>query len=270
MIIELLNGTRFDIANYGLGVEDYDIPSVEMEHTVVDVDGSNSTLIIGTRFKGRTIPVIFAYLASDYHDYLLLRNELNALFTRKEAFYIIFKDEPHKRWLVKTATQFSTVKDLETVGSMPVNFLCAKSFAESIATTQALKEWDVDNWAWDGTIDWDEELKYVFTSNDFIVKNLGNIEIDPCEHELEIVLKGTFPSNVKITNQTTGEVYQYNRPLSPTDELRISGICTFRNGISDFRNTNYKLLTLAVGDNIFTVEGGTLTSIAFNFRFLYK
>ena len=37
MIIELLDGTRIDIAEYSLAVEDYEIPSVEIEHTAVSV-----------------------------------------------------------------------------------------------------------------------------------------------------------------------------------------------------------------------------------------
>jgi len=170
---------------------------------------------------------------------------------------------------VKVANQY-TIPPNPPMQSYTVDFLPFNDCAESVATTQTLKEWDVDKWAWDGTIDWDEDLQYSFAANNFVVKNLGNVVIDPREHELEIVLKGVFSNNVKITNHTTGEVYQYNRALSSTDELKIKGIRTLRNGVSDFKNTNKKLLTLATGNNSISVEGGTVNSIAFNFRFLYK
>lgn len=273
MIIELLNGTRFDISDYSLGVEDYEIPSVEIAHTVVNITGRNSPIITETNFNGRTIRVDFVYLAYDYGDYPLLRDELNALFIRKEAFYITFKDQPFKRWLVKTASQFATQKELEILGSMPVNFLSVKGFSESVGTSldlQNRKEYDVDLWGYGMGIERDKEYFYQFMTEQFDLTNIGNVTIDPCEHELEIVFRGIFSNFMRITNHTTGEIYQYNRSLAATDELKVIGVRTFRNGISDFRNTNKKLITLAPGKNSITVEGGTLASIAFKFRFLYK
>jgi len=269
MIIELLNGATYDIADYSLKRLYHRIPSLEIEHTTASVEGRDGDIFLGTRFSGRTISVELLYMARDIYDYYLLRDELNGLFARKEAFYIIFKREPYKRWKVRLAQQFET-EPSPSMRSFTVNFICESIYAESVATTADSKEWDIDKWGWNNTLNWEDDFAYSFSNSSFVVKNLGNVPIDPREHEIEIIVKGDFPNGLTITNQTTGEVYQYNNPLSSTDVLKISGIRTFFNEISSFKNTNKKLLTLTTGNNAITVEGGTLTSIAFVFRFLYK
>lgn len=269
MIIELLNGTRYDIDDYNLKRLFHRIPSAQISHTLSSVEG-RSDIITSSKLNNRTISVELLYESYDIYDYYLLRDELNALFTRKEPFYIMFKREPYKRWKVRLASQFDT-EPHPYMQSFVVDFVTENVCAESVQTTlELLKEWDANQHAWNNTITWDDDIQYSFATNNFVVKNLGNEIIDPCEHELEIILKGNFASNVKITNHTTGDIYQYKRTLSSTDELKIIGVRTFRNGASDFKNTNYQLLTLAPGINNISVEGGTLTSIAFNFRFLFK
>ena len=246
MKIELLDGTEIDIAEYSLGVEDYNIPSVEIEHQTALVDGLDNHIVTQTKFTGRTISVVFCYVADDYADYVLLRRRLNGLFARKEPFYIKFKDDSSIRWKVRLATQFVTEKELENIGSMSVDFRCEKLYAESI---------DVN--------------EYTFNTANFIVKNTGTETVDPRESQLDITLKGVFAKQVKMTNKTTGDVFIYNGALTATDTLKLTGIRTLKNDVSVLKNTNKKLITLNPGDNNFTIEGGTVTSIVFDFKYLY-
>lgn len=268
MIIELLNGTRYDIANYSLKRLFHRIPSAEIFHSLSPVEG-RSDIITSSKFNNRIISVELLYESYDIYDYYLLRDELNALFARTEPFYIIFKREPYKRWKVRLSNQFN-IEPHPRMQSFNVEFLTDNVCAESVATTADLKEWDVDKWGWNGTISWDEDLQYNFASNNFVVKNLGNAAIDPRQNELEIVIKATASSYLQITNTTTGEVFQFNGPLTANDTLILRGIRSLKNDVSVFRNTNHKVLTLAPGPNDFQITGGTLTSITFNFRFLYK
>lgn len=275
MIIELLNGTQIDTADYNLYLkEPPKIPSVEISHQTENVAGRDGLIFIETKFSGRTIPVDFIYESVDTIDYILLRSELNALFAMKEAFFIIFKDEPYKRWKVRLASSINLEpEEIEIVGEVHVDFICENIFAESIATTLEMenkKEWDADIFGWNNTITWDDELNYTFTNPYFNVKNLGNVDIDPRQHDLIITIKGDFSNGLTLANNTTNEVYEYNGSLTTSDTLVIEGIRTLKNSISDFGNTNKKLITLAVGDNHMEILGGTLSSISFNFRFLYK
>jgi len=265
----LKNGRELLISDYSLKLLKYYIPSVSIEHQSTEVDGRDGPIFTSTRFSGRTITAKFMYKAFDYHDYKLFIADINMLFSRKEYFYIIFAPEPGNRWKVRLANSYQPNELLRKVGELEIQFICENIYAESVPTTLDLKEWDIDRWAWGMGLDWDEDLAYSFNSNLFTIKNYGNVAVDPRRNDLEITLKGVFNNSVTITNHTTGEVYQLNDSLSSSDELKISGIQSFKNGISVFKNTNKKLLSLAVGVNNFSVSGGTVHSIVFNFRFLY-
>lgn len=268
MIFQRLDGTMYDISNYGLTRLYHNIPSSDIEHNTVSIDG-RGPIITSSTIGQRTISVDMLFQVADIYDYYLLRDEVNSLFLLEESFYIIFKREPYKRWLVKVADGYK-LPPHPKAGTFTVNFRTQNRYAESIATTLDIKEWDIDKWGWNGTIGWDEDLRYRFTTNIFSVNNLGNVKIDPREHQLDIIVKGNFPSHFKLINTTTADAYQYNGPLTSSDELKMSGISTFKNGISSFKNTNKKLISLAPGINNLVIEGGTINSISFNFRFLNK
>jgi len=268
MIIELSNGKKLDIANYSLKRLFHHIPSVSISHNTEQVDGRDGLLFLETTFDSRIITVEFLYESYDIYDYYLIRDEINALFTRKESFYITFKNEPYKRYLVRLNQAFEVEPD-QYMNSFTVEFTCVNVFGESVASTLSKKEWDIDAWAWNGQITWDDNLTYSFNTNSFTVVNIGNVDINPRQSDLNIVLKGSFSSSVTITNQTTGDFYTYNGSLGANDTLTIKGVQSFKNGTSVFRNTNKELITLQTGANNFTIHGGTVSSISFDFRFLY-
>ncbi|MFY0518166.1 distal tail protein Dit [Lysinibacillus sp. UGB7] len=266
----LKDGRELLMSDYSLKLLKYFIPSVSIEHQSSVMDGSDGAIFTNTRFGGRTITAKFMYKAFDYHDFKLFIADINALFARKEHFYIIFDAEPGKRWKVRLAESYSPNELLRKVGELEIKFICENLYAESVATTSDLKEWDIDKWQWGMGIDWDDDLSYAFSSNNFTVENYGNVAIDPRQHELEIILIGSFSNSVTITNRTTGETYQFNGSINgSTDTLILRGIQSFKNGTSALKQTNKKLLSLAVGENSFQVTGGTVYSIVFNFRFLY-
>lgn len=268
MIIELLNGTRFDIADYNLKRLYHYIPSATIEHNSVSIDG-RSDIILNSKINNRVISVDFIYQSEDIFDFYLLREEINALFLREESYYIIFKNEPHKRWLVKVNNQYN-LQPNQRLESFTVEFITLNSYAESIATTQTLKEWDIDSWSWNGAIDWDDGYNYSFNQNNFIVKNLGNVTVDPRYSFLEVNIEGNFNSFIDIFNSSTRQSFRADLSMRDGDVLKLTGIRTLLNNTSILRNTNRNLITLLPGDNVFTVEGGTISNISFDFRFLYK
>jgi len=269
MIIELLNGKKLDIADYNLKRLFHYIPSISLQHSVEMVDGHDGGIFTESQFTERVITVELLYESRDIQDFYLLRDEINALFTRKESFYIIFKGEPYKRYLVKLNQGF-TIEPNMHMNSFEVEFTCVSLFGESTATTTKLKkEWDSNQWAWNGQITWEDDISYKYATNDFVVHNLGSAQINPRQSDLKITLQGTFPNGITIKNQTTNEEYKYTQPLTTGDTLVLDGIRTLKNGQSDFKNTNKKLVTLSVGDNRFLIEGGTISNIEFDFRFLY-
>lgn len=268
MIIELMDGRQLDIADYNLKRLRHHIPSITVSNLTDVVDGRDGNVFLESTFDSRTIRVELLYESYDIEDYYTIRDEVNALFVRKQPFYIIFKGEPYKRYKVRLSGSFELEPD-QHMNSFIVSFICEDLFGESIATTKSIKAWDSGTWGWNGAITWDDDLTYSFNSNSFTVHNLGNVHINPRQSFLEITLKGSFTSQVTITNHTTGNIYTYNGGLTTSDTLLLKGIQSFKNGTSVFRSTNKKLISLGVGDNQFTVAGGTVSSIDFDFRFLY-
>lgn len=270
MILQLLDGTSFDTSDYNLKRLFHRIPSSQINHNIVAVEG-RSDIILNSQLNNRTISVEFLFETYDIYDFYALRDRLYELFVRTESFYIIFKREPWKRWKVKLANQFE-LEPSPNMGSFTVEFITENTNAESVFTSlEFVKEWDVNQHAWNGMLDWDSEAPvYNFNTNSFVVQNLGNGTIDPRSNELEIIVTGEFLNDITITNETTGDIYKYNLSLDDTDTLRLSGIQSFRNDVSVFGSTNKRLITLSPGDNLFTIEGGTVSNISFNFRFQYK
>lgn len=270
MIIQLLDGTSLDIADYNLKRLFHRIPSPTIDHNFVSVDGS-SDIITNSKMNSRVISVEFLYSPSDIYDFYYLRDMMNELFFRTEEFYIIFKREPYKRYKVKLNQQFQ-LEPTPNMGTFTVDFINTSGYSESTyKSIDLVKEWDADVLHWGGNFDWDAELpKYQFNTTSFSVYNLGNIKVDPRQHDLEIEVAGSFGSFMTIQNNTTNEVYVYNRPIPTGTEFKISNIRTLRNGTSDFANTNKKLITLAPGKNDIVITGGIVNSVIFDFRFLYK
>lgn len=272
MIIQLLDGTQINIADYSLKRLSHRIPSLGANHSTASIDGRNGVLFLESLFNERIITVDFLYKVNDIHEFYELRYKVNALFARTEPYYLIFKNEPQKRWLVRLNSNFELPPDPQ-IETFTVQFVCENVFAESIYTTLEMehrKELGLNPLGGDDYYVGFDEFAYTFTDDKFNVKNLGNIVVDPREHELVIWIQGDFPNGFTVTNQTTGEIYEYHGSLLSDDILIIDGIRTLKNDLSDFANTNKKLITLNIGDNHMQIEGGTLSSISFNFRFLYK
>lgn len=270
MIIELLDGTRFDISDFHLKRLFHRIPTVSIEHTINSVDG-RPDLITKSKLNLRTISIELLYDTDNIYDFYFLRDQMSFLFVRSEPYYIIFKREPYKRYLVKLADGFS-IEPKPNMNSFTVNFVTQKIYAESIfRTTQLTKEWDNGQYSWDSGIDWDSgPPQYVFNANEFTVNNYGNKTIDPREDYFIVLIRGNFNNFIRIRNLDTGDLYEYYRNLNDSIELRLDGIRTLRDGQSDFASTNRNLITLRPGINRFSIEGGQITSAVFDFRFLYK
>lgn len=271
MIIEFLDGSRVDLANYNCKCLKPFIPSVTRNPVFNSVDG-RYPILTQVNKDIRLLKVELMIKTRDITDFYLLRDELNELFFRHPQFFIMHKKRPSLRWLVTMESPIEITPKTVRLNSFLVNFTCVRENAESIGTCldlQNRKEWDVNLWSWGMGLDWDKEYRYEHSSNNFVIDNVGNVAIDPCEHELEITIKATTSSFLEIKNDSTGDIYRYNGSLTTNDVLILKGVQSFKNGVSVFKNTNKKLLTLGIGSNQFTVTGGTIASISFNFRFLY-
>src|SRR5699024_1486702 len=108
--------------------------------------------------------------------------------------------------------------------------------------------------------------KYVFEENNFSVYNAGNVEIEPESMYINIIVSG-LNGEIEIKNLTTGQLFKLEKPFKGILELK--GMSTKMNGTNIFRDTNKRLINLAVGKNDFEVTGN-FKDITFDFKYYYK
>lgn len=238
------------------------------------IEGYDGVMETYTQINTRFIETQMQVEAYDTAHLESIRNKIYALFNPVEEFYFIRDVDPFKRYKVKVAelTGLEYEEGSLEDGYFTVTFEMFNPYAESVGTSLDLankKTWEAGLWGWDMGLNWDESYSYTFNTSSFVVKNIGNVMIDSCQNNLEVTLQGSFPNGVRIINHTTSDIFEYHEALSASDVLKLSGIRVFKNDVSALKATNKKLLTLAIGDNHITIEGGTVSSIVFNFRFLY-
>ncbi|TKI50601.1 phage tail domain-containing protein [Lysinibacillus tabacifolii] len=295
-----VNGEEIVLSHERFVTQDIIVSPIEIKRDIADVERRAGAINELVKYGTRTIQLQLMFIAKDHSDFETLENRAFDLFTDLEPYYL-YKAIPTKQ---STMYEFELPgkqwgRELDFIPS-EVAFLYGKRYfvinsnmsevaqdgltgrftveletyqlpyAESAATLKDLKLWDANKWEWNQGLTWDEDLQYKFTANNFTVKNLGNVKIDPRESELKITIKATASSYLEFKNNTTSEVFRFNGALTGTDTLVLNGIHTYKNGANAILNTNKKPLTLVPGNNVFSVSGGTVQSIEFDFRFLYK
>ncbi len=296
-ILETMDGVRHDLTKYGvpiLKVAPIDI--VYNSENITGRAGRNRT----ERYHGvRKLQLTLIVQAKDITDTELLTDQLADILDGDEEFYI-YQQLMTKGYGFEMPGQLSFTGALDAVEWTPLMYkrwkverinndaiewkgLKGKRVIEfetsdlpygetPFSSMQLLdKEWDLEQISWGLGFNWDENSpQFTFASNNFKVKNYGQITINPRYMPLRIVLRGNFLSGVTISNQTTGDTFTYNGALSTNDTLVIDGVNYLKNSHQITGQTNMKLITLKRGDNQFSIQGGTVTSVSFDFPFYFK
>lgn len=111
---------------------------------------------------------------------------------------------------------------------------------------------------------------YTFTSNEFYLWNGGNVEIDPRNMPLKIIIENvTSSGNFSIESFTNGDKFVYKEPLN-NQTLVLDGAKTLIGVNNMKRNTNRGLLRIRKHRNLINIKNGTFSKIRFEFPFFYK
>lgn len=271
LIFEKKDGTRYALNDFGIRVVEFEPESLESLNETTLIPGSHYiTTPVG--YGVRMINASFRIHSKDLIDYALFRMEIFNLFVQDDDFYIIDEKDLSLRWHVRSDGKFSLDRALRT-GNFDISFLCINPYAISDKSTLELngkKLWDENLFYWNGVIDWDSELKYIFNRNNFDVSNLGNAVIDSRNQKFVLRIKALTSSGITIKNVTTGDEYIFNGTLGTNDTLVINGTRSFKNGVSVFRDTNRSALTMKPGVNTFEITGAAVQEISFDFNYLFK
>jgi hypothetical protein len=266
-IIQRLNGAIYNLEDYGIITRDLAISSPGSRSYSEVIEGRPGAVGLGIDYDVRKINASFYMKAVDYDDYALLRDEVFRILRTDEVFYLTESRNPGKRWLVKIETPF-TVDQQGLYGFFDVEFTADNPFAESIGTTLDPLTFDTDLWQiGQGIIE--DGLEYTHTTSTFRIYNLGDTTVNPRQHPLVITYTGAS-TNLKIKNVTTGEEWAYTGTSASGNNIKLDGVRSTKNGLSIFRDTNRKVISLVPGWNDFAITGasGSFT-VSFDFRFYY-
>lgn len=257
-----------DERSMGLRVIDFYPESPEPITTTSRMEGVDGYIDHGTVYDGRTLHAQIRVVAPDIYDLALIRNDLFRIFDSREEFYLISDEEPKKQWRVKYTSPFSLSRRSLLYRTFNITFRSPSAYSESIGSLLDPYTFDSELWQFGMNIPM-EDFKYIHNTRTFSIWNLGDKEVNPRHDMLQIFYKGAS-NNLRITNTTTGDVWEYYGTSQAGDTITLDGVFSRKNGVSIFGNTNRKLIRLTPGENKFALSGTVgQFEISFDFRFLY-
>ncbi|MEH7249169.1 phage tail domain-containing protein [Neobacillus niacini] len=252
------NGQIIDHRDVGVECLSFEKDSVEHLNDYESLEGMHGLIPLTTKFGGRHLRAVFYVEKENHLEYELVKNEIFRLFTTKTEMTIIDSRQPDRQWNVKVSNTFSVNRVNQRSGQFVVDFLSSSAFAESTNSTLNMVLAQISG---------SKEQKYKHTTSAFEVLNDGDETINPRHFPLVISFKGVS-TNLEIKNLTTGDTWTCAGTTAVSDVVELDGIRFTKNGLSIFRDTNRKLITLAPGWNLVQLAGASGSfEISFDFRF---
>lgn len=269
IIFQKTDGTVFDLDQLGFRVKKFDVPTTNYNYNYQQI-GQYGAKMTGVQAQQLVIPLTLNVLAIDSNDLFLQRMKLNRLLQSHESFYVYDAANKAIRWEVY-AEPVSVNRDNSfwRASNVQINLDCPNGYAESSYTTQELSK-DTGKGIGLGMGLFRNEWQYTFTNQtSFEFLNAGVIKLTAEEHPVTIDFQGDAPNGITITNQTTGQSFQYKNALKASDKLSIQGVMPTINDVQNYDAGNHGFLDFETGINKITITGATNFTIKFDTRFYY-
>lgn len=242
MTIHHQDGQQYTTDVLGLKMVDLKIPSTQYEFISEGIESGVGSVVVDTFLREKTMTAIFDFYYSDIEDLRLFETQLSRVFSVGKQISIVESPTPWKMYNV-FAKPYNLDRGNGVKGRIEVPFLLPTGLAESINSTKVMHVLNPG-------------------SNTIRFDNTGTFEIDQRNRaEMKIKFSNGVSENLRITNFTTNDVWQYNGPLTTNDVVLLSHYTTFVNGVNRFRNTNKAVITLAPGENVIQISGILSTTI---------
>lgn len=263
---------------YPVGVTplDFLVSSISKERYTSSREGKPGNVDYGFDYKDREVTLQF-YLEHAFgeYDYLLMRDEINALFDSYEYFYIINDDLPTRRLKVTFNDSFTPERIKQTnMATLEVKAtILGHPFFQTTYTTQQIEDFGFE--ALENKFGLADSIhidypNYAFNQNSFSLWNGGNVWIDYRNMDLLITVENLKTSgNFQIQNLTTQDTFIYKEKIDG-QSLTLNGPLIFVGPNNMLRNTNREFIRLGPGLNQFKIIGGTFDKIKFDFRYHFK
>lgn len=227
------------------------------------MDGSR---LVSTSYSTRELKMEILFKGLDEADAMLAYDALQRFLISRDPYWICFDNWPQRMYYVKAKLATPSFTS-DHVWTCEVTFTDLIGLSRSVGTTQEPVLGFGNNLPM-------QKPQYTFNNNAFTVVNHSDVMIDPERrgHPFKITLQGSSSGHMKITNQTTGDVFTRKGTLdaSSNEQLKdsafngtyvIDGVRPTLDGKSDDMNTDRGVITLQIGSNSFQVENfsGTIS-----------
>ncbi|MCG2355704.1 phage tail family protein [Staphylococcus epidermidis] len=251
---------------------DFDEEEIEVKANTVEISGTDGVLLGGTSYGPFKLVLRFFYRGQDTRDYNLLKQRLRSILFRREPYYIVHSDMPGKKYAVYC--EANAITDIGTkFGAFEISFNVFRGYSESLLDTGQFSLSRADKWQFENGLLADENIKYTHSTTSFKIVNGSSDTIDPLmRHKLKIKMNINAPKGFKMTNKTTGDVFEYTKELKSNKQLVIDGVHPIINKQRVGVNTNYQWITLAPGENEIEITGEGISNVKaqFIFNFIYR
>ncbi len=235
-----------------------------------DISSFDGSSFAYETFAKSTINANFWLHFTDYTDLKLAKHEIYRIFGTRRLIRIRTDTDPAKVYFVYP-TPFEITP---TAGDHNIQFTIPfdnpSGYRYSLFRSDSPYTFEQNGWQLGMNLLMDGVPSYHFTTKNFKVYNASDIKVDPYEqrHDLKVITKFTGNS-VKVTNQTNGSVWSYNKKSDGKQTIVLDGINSFLNGKNCNVDTNWGNLSLNPGYNSIAVTGATTVDITFSFPFIY-
>lgn len=207
----------------------------------------------------------------DVIDATLAEQKLRNIFFKRKPYYIITSDNPCIKYAVKNPDINPDYGDYMAV-KFELTFSVYKGYSESLKSTDKFSLSSGD-WQFEEGLIFDDNIKYNHSTSSFKIFNGSDDTINPIlRHKFRLDINIDAPNGFTITNKTTGDVFEYTKPVKSNKTLSIQGVHPILNNKRVGIDTNFNFLTLDPGYNDIEIAGSNLgkTNTKWVFPFIYR
>lgn len=256
---------------YGLNFLDYELIESSVKTNEVDMPGIDGVMVGTNTLEPFDIVLNFFFDGADKHDLNLFAEKLRKKLRRRDPFYLRHSYLPGIKYAINSA-EINHEKLNHSDAEITMTFHCYKGYSESFKETNEYSLYS-DNWQFENNLLSDSNIKYKHNTTSFSIYNGSTDTINPLlRHKFKLLINIDAPNGFKLENKTTGDVFEYKKPIKKNTQIMIQGVHPFIGNNRVGIDTNWKWITLDAGYNEIEITGKNIgeTSTQWIFPFIYR
>ena len=256
---------------YGLNFLDYELIESSVKTNEIDMPGIDGVMVGTNTLEPFDIVLNFFFDGADKHDLNLFAEKLRKKLRRRDPFYLRHSYLPGIKYAINSA-EINYEKLNHSDAEITMTFHCYKGYSESFKETNEYSLYS-DNWQFENNLLSDSNIKYKHNTTSFSIYNGSTDTINPLlRHKFKLLINIDAPNGFKLENKTTGDVFEYKKPIKINTQIMIQGVHPFIGNSRIGIDTNWKWITLDAGYNEIEITGKNIgeTSTQWIFPFIYR